>query len=113
VVALGQWMLGLGGPASGPPIVGMGAFRTNRQGRSPDLRINLVSTTIDSKVWYPGFSKPASHRLMMAFAVAHPKSRGSITLADADPLTPPRILYNLFTAPEDMESAKAYYRLTR
>jgi choline dehydrogenase len=66
-----------------------------------------------SKVWYPGFSKSPQHRLLMAFAVAHPKSRGSITLAGPDPLRPPRILYNLFTAPEDMESAKSYYRLAR
>jgi choline dehydrogenase len=113
VVALAQWALGLGGPAAGPPMIGMGALRTHPNARSPDMRINLVGTTMASKVWYPGFSKSPQHRLLMAFAVAHPKSRGSITLAGPDPLRPPRILYNLFTAPEDMESAKSYYRLAR
>jgi choline dehydrogenase len=64
-----------------------------------------------SKVWYPGITKASAHTLLMGFAVAHPESRGAVTLGSADPLVPPRICFNLLTAPADMERMKAYYRL--
>ncbi|MFM6829834.1 MAG: GMC family oxidoreductase [Novosphingobium sp.] len=110
-LSLAQWMLGLGGIAAGPPIVAMGSVRTNTTDRSPDLRLNLAAATMQSKVWYPGITKSGPHKLMMSFGLAHPESRGSITLASADPAAPPRICYNLLTAPDDMARMKAYYRL--
>jgi choline dehydrogenase len=110
-LSLAQWALGLGGVAAGPPIVSMGTVRTNDVDRSPDLRLNLAAATMQSKVWYPGITKAGPHKLMMSFGLSHPESRGSITLASADPSAPPRIRFNLLTAPGDMERMKAYYRL--
>lgn len=110
-LSLAQWALGLGGIAAGPPIVATGAVRTNPSDRSPDLRLNLAAATMQSKVWYPGITKSGPHKLMMSFGLAHPESRGSITLASADPAAPPRICYNLLTVPNDMVRMKAYYRL--
>ncbi|WP_292936598.1 MULTISPECIES: GMC family oxidoreductase N-terminal domain-containing protein [unclassified Novosphingobium] len=110
-LSLAQWALGLGGIAAGPPIVATGSVRTNVSDRSPDLRLNLAAATMLSKVWYPGISKPGPHKLMMSFGLAHPESRGCITLASADPAVPPRIRYNLLTAPNDMARMKAFYRL--
>src|SRR5690606_20775159 len=110
-VALAQWALGFGGPAAGPPMVGMGALRTLPESKSPDLRMLLAAGTRDAKVWWPGVTRPPPHTLLMNFAVAHPESRGSITLANNDPLAPPRIRFNLLTAPGDMDKLKGYYRL--
>ncbi|MFM2098696.1 MAG: hypothetical protein RLZZ366_235 [Pseudomonadota bacterium] len=106
-----RWGLGLGGVAAGPPMVAMGSLRTPLAGKSPDLRFVLAAGTMASKVWYPGITKASAHMLLMGFAVAHPESRGAVTLASADPLTPPRICYNLLTAPADMVRMKSYYRL--
>jgi choline dehydrogenase len=111
IVALAQWAAGLGGPASGPPMVAMGAWRTDEHSRSPDLRMVVAAATMQSKVWYPGISTAAPHRVLINFAVAHPDSRGSITLASADPWTAPRIRYNLLTESRDMDRLKKYYRL--
>jgi choline dehydrogenase len=106
-----RWGLGLGGIGAGPPMVAMGSLRTPLAGKSPDLRFVLAAGTMASKVWYPGITKASAHTLLMGFAVAHPESRGAVTLASADPMTPPRIVYNLLTAPADMERMKSYYGL--
>jgi choline dehydrogenase len=99
------------GIGAGPPMVAMGALRTPLAGTSPDLRFVLAAGTMASKVWYPGFTKASPHTLLMGFAVAHPESRGAVSLNSANPLSPPSICFNLLTAPGDMERLKAYYRL--
>jgi choline dehydrogenase len=106
-----RWGLGLGGIGAGPPMVAMGALRTPLARTAPDLRFVLAAGTMASKVWYPGLTKESAHTLLMGFAVAHPESRGAVTLASADPFAPPRILFNLLTAPADMTRMKSYYRL--
>jgi choline dehydrogenase len=106
-----RWALGMGGIGAGPPMIAMGSLRTPLAGISPDLRFVLAAGTMASKVWYPGITKASAHTLLMGFAVAHPESRGAVTLANADPMTPPRIVYNLLTAPADIERMKSYYRL--
>ncbi|KMS52987.1 glucose-methanol-choline oxidoreductase [Sphingobium cupriresistens LL01] len=111
VLSLAQWALGLGGVAAGPPIVSMGTIRTNSLDRSPDLRLNLAAGTMLSKVWYPGITKAGPHKLMMSFGLAHPESRGSITLTSADPSMAPRICFNLLMAKGDMDRMRSYYRL--
>ena len=113
VLALAQWSLGLGGPAAGPPMVVMGAWRTDAHSRLPDLRMMVAAATMQSKVWCPGISAAGEHLLGMNFAVAHPESRGSITLASADPLTAPRIRYNLLSESRDIETLKKHFRLLR
>jgi len=112
-LALARWALGLPSPLSGPPMIGMGALRTTVGERSPDLRMLLAGGTRDSKVWFPGVSRSGDHILLMNFAVAHPESRGRITLAGADPALPPRISFNLLTASGDMKRMKSHYRLLR
>jgi choline dehydrogenase len=106
-----RWGLGLGGIGAGPPMVAMGSLRTPLAGKSPDLRFVLAAGTMASKVWVPGITKASAHTLLMGFAVAHPESRGAVTLGSADPREPPRIVYNLLTAPADMERMKSHYRL--
>ena len=112
-VAVARWSLGLGGPAAGPPLVAMGAWRFDQGGRSPDLRMMVAAATPQSKVWYPGFTPAGEHRLLMNFALAHPKSRGSITLASRDPDAAPLIRYNLLTDPDDITGLRKIYRLLR
>ncbi|MCP3720615.1 GMC family oxidoreductase [Paraburkholderia sp. CNPSo 3281] len=109
-VRLAQWTVGLGGPASCPPLVGIGSLRTPYVERSPDLRFVLAGATLDSKVWFPGFTRQGEHKMTMRFAVAHPRSRGSITLASNDPLAQPRILFNLLSDPYDLFRLRQYYK---
>jgi choline dehydrogenase len=106
-----RWALGRGGPLAGPPIVAAGAVRTQSNLLRPDLRVNVASATIQSKLWCPGFGTPPAHRLLFSFAVAHPASRGNITLASNDPRRAPLIRFNLLAEQSDLEDLRRYYRL--
>jgi choline dehydrogenase len=108
-----RWVIGLGGPLAGPPIVAAGAVRTLSKSARPDLRVNVASATMQSKLWCPGFGTPPAHRLLFSFAVAHPASRGSITLASSDPRQAPLIRFNLLMEQSDREDLRRYYRLLR
>ncbi len=108
-----RWAVGLGGPLAGPPLVAMGAVRTQKNAPRPDLRVNISSATMQSKVWCPGISPRPEHKLLLSFAVAHPASRGSITLASNDPREAPLIRFNLLAEQSDREDLRRYYRLMR
>lgn len=108
-----QWAAGLGGFGAGPPMVAVGSVCTGPECRRPDLRVTVTGATMASKIWCPGLGQAPQHRFMVSFAVAHPESRGSITLASADPATPPRIVYNLLTAAADIAQIRRGYRLLR
>lgn len=112
-VVLAQWFLGLGGPAAAPPGIAMGALRTVQGDASPDMRMMLAAGTRDSRVWLPGLTQGGDHILLMNFAVAHPQSRGSVTLGSADPFAPPKIVFNLLTERKDIDRLKSYYHLMR
>ena len=50
---------------------------------------------------------------MFIFNVCRPKSRGEVTLRDAEGRTPPRILANYMTHPDDMRIMLAGFRIAR
>jgi len=109
---MGKWMLGIGkSPLSGPPAIAAANIRTVQGRSAPDLRFMLSGATHDSRPWLPLIKAGAGHVVLAMCAVAHPRSRGSITLASTDPRWPPRILYNLLTDPWDIEEARRGYRL--
>jgi len=108
-----QWFLGFGGVGAGPPMVAVGSLRTVEGSRSPDLRVTVTAATMQSKIWWPGFGPRPEHRFQVSFAVAHPVSRGSITLASATPLALPHITYNLLSENADIAHLRRGYRLMR
>lgn len=112
-VSMMQWAAGMGGIGAGPPMVAVGSVRTRPECLTPDLRVTVTSATMASKIWWPGFGQSPQHRFMVSFAVAHPESRGSITLASADPAAPPHIVYNLLTADADIAQIRHGYRTLR
>ena len=113
IAAVVRWGLGQGGPAAGPPVVAMGHIRTVQGSQAPDVRAMLSAAAMDSRVWIPGLTRRKGPVIQASFAVAHPASRGRVTLASADPLAAPAILYNLLADPQDMAGLKRAYRLMR
>jgi choline dehydrogenase len=59
-----------------------------------------------------GLGVPSAHALSFGADVIESKSRGSVTIASADPTTKPRILHNFFAEESDMDAAVAGLRLT-
>lgn len=89
-----------------------GGFARSRPELSvPDLQFHFTLVKLDE------------HGKDLRFAIGHgyslhvcnlrPKSRGYVALADADPLSPPRIQPNYLAHPEDMEQMVAAVKLGR
>lgn len=112
-VNFARWAVGKPSPLSGPPIIVAGNIRTREGLIAPDMRLMLTGGTPDGRIWMPGIRAGAGDMLMGMAALAHPKSRGSITLASKDPLVAPRILQNLLTHPDDVVDLRRGYRLMR
>jgi choline dehydrogenase len=75
----------------------------------PDIQYQVLNFSSDSLKLglhrWPGFT--------FIFSVCRPKSRGEITLRDAEGRTPPRILANYMTHPDDMRIMLAGFRIAR
>jgi len=112
LVQLGRWVLGLSSVLTGPPVIAAANIRTTQGRQSPDMRFLLSAATMDTRVWVPGLTKRKGYAMQAMFAIAHPRSRGTISLNPADPMTP-RIWYNLLGDPWDVEEMKRGYRLLR
>jgi choline dehydrogenase len=108
-----QWAAGLGGPLAAPPLLISAIIRTKPDLPAPDMRVMLGSVAFDSRVWFPGLRQGKGHITTAAFSLCYPKSRGSLTLASADPLAPPRIRYNLLGDGDDLTEMRRGYRLMR
>jgi choline dehydrogenase len=75
----------------------------------PDIQYQCLNFSTD------GF-KTGLHRwpgFTFIFSVCRPKSRGEITLRDAEGRTPPRIQANYLTDPDDMRIMLAAFRIAR
>ena len=79
----------------------------------PDVQLMCNPVRMDAKIWFPGVGQRQEHRITADAVVLHPRSRGRLTLRSADPQAPPRIALNLFSAAEDLETAKRGVALAR
>ncbi len=81
-------------------IAEAGAFFRSRPGEAlPDLQLHFVIT----KLIDHARTLPFGHGYTCHLCPLRPASRGSLRLASADPLAPPRIDPNFFADPADME----------
>jgi choline dehydrogenase len=64
-------------------------------------------------VSYDGRAMATRHGFQAHVGTMRSKSRGAITLRAPDPATPPRIVFNYMSHPEDWEEMRACVRLTR
>lgn len=84
-----------------------GGFVRTGTGSGPDLQFTcLPSMFIDS-----GLTAPSGHGLSYGGCVLSPASRGSVTLASADPTAKPRIAHRYYTEPADLATAVAGLRI--
>ena len=87
-----------------------GGFIRSRAGvRHPDLQYHFLPIAIS----YDGKEKVDQHGFQAHMGPMRPTSRGSITLASADPRKPPRILFNYLATEGDRREMRDGIRLTR
>ncbi len=96
-------------------LFGTGTFATNGAAGNlflrtapgldrPDMQLICPAVQISAgDVWYPLVGKKPTHTLVCALSMIRQDSRGFVTLRSANPVDPPRIQFNLFQEPSDVE----------
>ncbi|WP_372858213.1 choline dehydrogenase [Pseudoalteromonas sp.] len=75
----------------------------------PDIQYHFLPAAMR----YDGRSAFAGHGFQVHVGHNKPKSRGSVTIASADPTQPPKIVFNYLEHQDDIEGFRACVRLTR
>ena len=93
---------------------GLHAFiKTRPELAVPDIEFMFRGTPHHPHLWFP----LVQARLLDGFGIRptllHPDSRGEVLLRSADPREPPRIVYNFFTAPNDLPTLRQGFKLAR
>lgn len=103
-----RWLTRGDGPYATMPVVvtGVGA-KPGTDG--PVLRYMIAGAAHDERIWGAGVPSRKGPVLVGSFAVAHPRSRGSVGLASADPTVRPRIRFNLLADPADLADLRTGY----
>ncbi len=105
------------GPLAESYATAGGFFKTNSSLETADAQVVLLSALAPTSAGGSRFSigdlLPKQHGFGLTIYQGSPYSRGRISLASADPLTPPRIDPGYFTDPRDMEVLKQAVKMMR
>ena len=67
----------------------------------PDMQLILTNAALPAWPWFPGIRKPFVDAFACRTVMLHPRSRGEVRLASADPLAAPRIDQHFLADPHD------------
>ncbi len=79
----------------------------------PDVQLTPMSISNAAGMWFPGMTAPPVYCITVRIGVMHPRSRGWVQLRSSDPRQPPRIQFNFFKEPEDMQVMVRGLRICR
>ena len=83
-----------------------GYIRSRDDLAQPDLQILARFIPPESQPWFPGIRKKPKDAFMVRPVVLHPKSRGEVKLASANPADHVKIYQNFLSDPADWETLK-------
>ena len=104
-----QWKLFESGPATSNLAEGGAFWWVDRDERAPDLQLHFLP----GAGLEPGVPPLAGAGCTLNSCYLRPRSRGSVTLRDADPATPPHIDPNFWAEPHDFEMSLRGFELAR
>ena len=108
-----RWALFGTGPVGNMPLQCVCFVRTRPESERPDIELLVSPVSPDAGPWFPGLRKPVAHCFSSRIALLHPRSRGRVTLRSADPADRPRIFWNLFDDPIDLETLRGGLKTVR
>jgi 4-pyridoxate dehydrogenase len=112
VAMLRAYLLG-SGPATYLPGGLHGYAKLGPDSPVPDIQLMFRGVSSHPHLWFPGLVKPHPDSLGVRAILLHPKSRGHLALASADPLARIRIVQNFLAEPEDRDTLRRGVRLAR
>lgn len=108
-----RWLLFGTGPVANMPTQCVSFLRARPESDRPDIELLVSPVSPDAQPWFPGIRAPIAHCFSSRIALLHPRSRGSVRLRSADPAAPPRISWNLFADPIDLETLRGGLKTVR
>jgi 4-pyridoxate dehydrogenase len=102
---------------TGPGTVvpgGLHAFvKTRPELAVPDIEFMFRGAPADTHLWFPLIRPAYVDGYGIRPTLLHPDSRGEILLRSTDPREPPRIVYNFFSAPDDLPRLREGFKRAR
>jgi 4-pyridoxate dehydrogenase len=88
-------------------------FRRDMRFAVPDIEFMFRGAPAQTHLWFPLLRPAYPDGYAIRPTLLHPDSRGQILLRSTDPEAPPRIVYNFFSAPNDLPRLREGFRLAR
>jgi len=104
-----KWLLTGRGLAASNQFESAGFIRSRPGVEYPDIQYHFIPIAVR----YDGRAAADGHGFQAHVGPMRSAARGAVTLRDADPVTPPRILFNYMSDPQDWEDFRTCIRLTR
>jgi 4-pyridoxate dehydrogenase len=101
------------GFASDIPGGVVGFLKSESQLACPDMQLILTNASLPAWPWFPGVRAPFVDGFACRTVMLHPRSRGEIRLASADPLVAPRIDQNFLADAHDWQVMRKTIRSVR
>jgi 4-pyridoxate dehydrogenase len=102
---------------TGPGTVvpgGLHAFvKTRPELAVPDIEFMFRGAPAETHLWFPLIRPAYVDGYGIRPTLLHPDSRGEILLRSTDPRDPPRIVYNFFSAPDDLPRLREGFKRAR
>lgn len=108
---LNAWLAGKG-PATMLPAGVNAILRTHPDLDAPDIQMMFGAGAMEARPWLPGL-RDWQDMFYLKPTVAHPRSRGRVSLASVDPRQPPRIDPGYLTDPDDVRVLREGLRIAR
>ena len=104
-----QWMLTGKGLGASNQFESCGFIRSKAGIEYPDIQYHFLPIAVR----YDGKASAHGHGFQVHTGPMRSRSRGSVTLRSADPLAPPKIVFNYMSDPADWQDFRTAIRLTR
>jgi choline dehydrogenase len=104
-----QWMLTGKGLGASNQFESCGFIRSKAGIEYPDIQYHFLPIAVR----YDGKASAHGHGFQVHTGPMRSRSRGAVTLRSADPLAPPKILFNYMSDPADWQDFRTAIRLTR
>lgn len=104
-----QWLFLRSGIGASNQFESCGFIRSRAGIRYPDIQYHFFPMAVD----YDGGALAQEHGFQAHVGPMRSKSRGTVTLASADPREAPKIRFNYMSHPDDWQEMRACVRLTR
>jgi choline dehydrogenase/4-pyridoxate dehydrogenase len=90
-----------------------GFVRSSPDEAIPDIQLLFIAGSLAAKPYLPPFSQPFADSFACRIVLLRPQSRGTITLASANPAAHPKIRQGLLSVDRDWQKLSAGIRIFR